>query len=71
MSWQEKKVLANRARLTCELDAGSAAQDGAQRVESHALVHPAVLVFVQVPNDQAASRHVTPVVAPQINERSV
>lgn len=64
-------MLANVVALTCKLDAGSAAQDGTPRVESRALVHPTVLVLVQVPNDQAAPRHVTPVVAPQINECSV
>lgn len=57
--------------LTCKLQAGSAAEDGAPRVVGRALVHPRVLVLVQLANDQAAPRHVTPVVAPQINERSV
>lgn len=57
--------------LTCKLQAGSAAEDGPPRVEGRALVHPGVLVLVQVANDQAAPRHVTPVVIPQINECSV
>ena len=63
--------LATVTSLTCKLEAGSAAQDGPPRVESRALVHTGVLVLVQVTNDQAAPRHVTPVVAPQINECSV
>lgn len=57
--------------LTCKLQAGSAAEDGAPRVEGRALVRPRVLVLVQLANDEAAPRHVTPVVAPQINERPV
>lgn len=67
----KKKVLAIPGSLTCKLDAGSAAEDGPPRVESRALVHPTVLGLVQVANDQAAPRHVTPVVIPQINECSV
>lgn len=57
--------------LTCKSQAGSAAEDGPPRVEGCALVDPSVLVLVQVANDQATPRHVTPVVIPQINDRSV
>lgn len=64
-------MLAIVGSLTCKLKAGSAAEYGPPRVESCALVHPGVLVLVQVANDQAAPRHVTPVVIPKINECSV
>ena len=57
--------------LTCKLQAGSATEDGPHCVKGSALVYPRVLVPVQTANDQAAPRHVTPVVTPQINERSV
>lgn len=66
-----RNVLTIVGSLTCKLEAGSAAEDGAPCVEGCALVHPSVLVLVQVANDQAAPRHVTPVVIPQINECSV
>lgn len=72
--WKEgmkRKYRVIAASLTCKLKAGSAAQDGAPRVESSALVHATVLVLVQVANDQAAPRHATPVVVPRINECSV
>lgn len=57
--------------LTCEAQAGSAAEDAPPRVGGCALVDPRVLVLVQVANDQAAPRHVTPVVVPRINDCSV
>lgn len=66
-----RNVLAVVGSLTCKLQAGSAAKDRPPRVEGGALVYPSVLVLVQVANDQAAPRHVTPVVIPQINECSV
>lgn len=75
LSWlcqsRARNVLAIVGSLTCKLQAGSAAEDGPPCVEGRALVYPGVLVLVQVANDQAAPRHVTPVVIPQINERSV
>lgn len=66
-----RNALAIVGSLTCKLQAGSAAEDGPPHVEGRALVHPGVLVLVQVANDQAAPRHATPVVIPQINECSV
>lgn len=66
-----KNTLAFVGSLTCKLQAGSAAENGPPRVEGCALVYPGVLVLVQVANDQAAPRHATPVVIPQINECSV
>lgn len=53
------------------MQAGSAAEDGPPRVGGRALVDARVLVLVQVANDQAAARHVTPVVIPRINDCSV
>lgn len=64
-------TLACVGSLTCKLQTGFAAEDGPPSVEGHALVYSSVLVLVQVANDQAAPRHVTPVVIPQINECSV
>ena len=64
-------MLAIVGSLTCKLEAGSAAEDGPPLGEGRTLVHPGVLVLVQVANDQVAPRHVTPVVIPQINECSV
>lgn len=63
----QRSVLA----LTCKLEAGSAAEDGPPHVEGCTLIDPRVLVLVQVANDQVAPRHVTPVVIPEINERSI
>lgn len=57
--------------LTCKLETCFLAVDGAPRVEGSALIYPGVLVSVQTANDQAALRHTTPVVTPEINERSV
>lgn len=66
-----KNILAIVGSLTCKLQGGSTAYDGPPHVEGCALVYPGALVLVQVANDQAAPRHVTPVVILQINECSV
>lgn len=66
-----RSMIGTVGSLTRKLEAGSAAEDGPPCGISGALVHPGVLVLVQVANDQVAPRHVTPVVIPQINECSV
>lgn len=58
-------------RLTCKLQAGPAAEDGAPGVEGRALVQARVLVPVRPADDQAAAGHVAPVVLPQVDERPV
>lgn len=54
-------------RLTCKLQAGYAAEDGAPGVEGRALVKARVLVPVRPADDQAAAGHVSPVVPPQVD----
>ena len=66
-----RKSIVKAGSLTCKLEAGSVAQKRAPLVGGRALVYPCVLVPVQAANGQVAPRHVTPVVAPQINECSV
>lgn len=57
--------------LTCKLEAGPSAEDGAVRIVGRALVDPGILVPIQVPDDQVAPRQNSPLVRPEIDRRAV